>query len=53
MFSGMAEWDVIVVGAGVVGSWAAYHLTHRAQRTLVLDQVGEGRDWSDGGSGMW
>lgn len=34
-----AEWDVIVVGAGIVGSWTAYHLTQRGQRTLLLDQV--------------
>ena len=35
----VSEWDCIVVGAGVVGSCTAYHLTKSGHRTLVLEQV--------------
>ncbi|ELU01878.1 hypothetical protein CAPTEDRAFT_169754 [Capitella teleta] len=31
-------WDCIVVGAGVVGSWTAYHLTKNGKKTLLIDQ---------------
>jgi len=34
----MAEWDAIVVGAGIVGSWAAFHLASQGKKTLLLDQ---------------
>ena len=33
-------YDVIVVGAGVVGSFTAYHLAKQGKRTLLLEQVG-------------
>ena len=32
-------WDCIVVGAGIVGSWTAYHLAAAGKYTLMLDQV--------------
>ncbi|HSE41485.1 MAG TPA: N-methyl-L-tryptophan oxidase [Acidobacteriota bacterium] len=34
----MSTYDVIVVGAGTMGSAAAYHLAMRNQRVLVLEQ---------------
>lgn len=34
------SWDVIVVGAGAMGSAAAYHLATRGKRVLVLEQFG-------------
>ena len=33
------EWDCIVLGAGIVGSWTAYHLAAAGKNTLLLDQV--------------
>lgn len=33
-------WDTIVVGAGIEGSAAAYHLARRGRKTLLLEQVG-------------
>jgi sarcosine oxidase len=33
-------WDVIVVGAGVFGSWTAWHLRRLGQRVLLLDAAG-------------
>jgi monomeric sarcosine oxidase len=35
-----AAYDVVVVGAGVFGSWTAWHLTSRGQRVLLLDAYG-------------
>ena len=32
-------WDCVVVGAGVIGSWTAYHLTQAGYNTLLIDQV--------------
>jgi len=34
------EWDTIVVGAGVFGSWTAWHLRRAGQRVLLLDASG-------------
>ena len=34
-------WDVIVVGAGIVGSSAAYHCVKQGLKTLLIEQVGE------------
>ena len=31
--------DYIVVGAGINGSWTAYHLSKRGFKVLLLDQV--------------
>jgi glycine/D-amino acid oxidase-like deaminating enzyme len=33
-------WDTIVVGAGVFGSWTAWHLHRAGQRVLLLDASG-------------
>lgn len=37
-------YDTIVVGAGAMGSAAAYHLARRGQRVLILDQFAEGHE---------
>lgn len=34
----MAEFDVIVVGAGIEGSAAAYHIAKRGLKVLLLEQ---------------
>ena len=34
------DWDTIVVGAGVFGAWAAWHLRRLGQRVLLLDASG-------------
>ena len=36
-----AEWDVIVVGAGIEGSATALELVKAGQKTLLLEQVGQ------------
>lgn len=33
------SWDCIVVGAGVVGLWTAYHLAKSGKKPLLFDQV--------------
>lgn len=33
------DFDAIVVGAGVMGSCAAYQLARRGKKTLLLEQV--------------
>ena len=35
----MAEYDVIVVGAGIEGSCTANHLVDRGAKVLLLEQV--------------
>ena len=32
------SWDVIIVGAGIIGTWTGYHLVKSGQRVLILDQ---------------
>src|SRR4051812_42653561 len=46
------HFDVVVVGAGAMGSAAAYHLAQDGQRVLLLEQfhVGHMRGSSHGGS---
>ena len=34
------RWDTIVVGAGVLGAWASWHLRRRGQRVLLIDAWG-------------
>ena len=34
-----AEYDCVVIGAGVQGSFTAYQLAQNNQRTLLLEQV--------------
>jgi sarcosine oxidase len=38
--SAAPRWDTIVVGAGVFGSWTAWHLRQAGQRVLLLDASG-------------
>ena len=33
------KFDYVVIGAGVNGSWTAYHLSKRGFKVLLLDQV--------------
>ncbi|HET9316222.1 MAG TPA: FAD-dependent oxidoreductase, partial [Vicinamibacteria bacterium] len=33
-------WETIVVGAGVFGSWTAWHLRKAGQRVLLVDASG-------------
>jgi sarcosine oxidase len=35
-----SSFDVVVVGAGVFGSWTAYHLAKRGQRVLLFEMYG-------------
>ncbi len=41
------SWDVVVVGGGLIGSSAAYHLARRGIRTLLIEQ----NDLASGASG--
>lgn len=34
-----STYDVIVIGAGIQGSFTAYHLAQRHKDTLLLEQV--------------
>lgn len=36
---GCTSYDAIVIGAGIQGSFAAYHLAQRRRDTLLLEQV--------------
>jgi len=35
-----STYDVVVVGAGIFGSWTAWHLAKRKLKVLVLDAYG-------------
>jgi sarcosine oxidase len=35
-------YDIVVVGAGVFGSWTAWHLARRGRRVLLVDAYGPG-----------
>ena len=35
-----SDYDVVVIGAGVFGSWTAWHLAQRKQKVLVLEAYG-------------
>jgi len=50
----LANWETIVVGAGVFGAWTAWHLQQRGQRVLLVDAYGaaHARASSGGGSRM-
>ncbi|MBI3082330.1 MAG: FAD-dependent oxidoreductase, partial [Gemmatimonadetes bacterium] len=37
-----SEFDVAVVGAGVFGSWTAYHLQRAGRRVALIDAYGAG-----------
>lgn len=47
----MAQYDVIVIGGGVVGMATAYHLVVAGMRTLLVDRGDVGRA-SDAGAGI-
>lgn len=34
------RWDTIVVGAGVLGAWTAWHLRRKGERVLLVDAFG-------------
>ncbi|CAM1154090.1 Uncharacterised protein g11064 [Pycnogonum litorale] len=34
----VVDYDVIVIGAGIIGSFTAYHLSKAGKRTLILEQ---------------
>ncbi len=40
----MASYDVIVIGAGVMGSATAYHLAKRGHRVVLLEQFATGHE---------
>ena len=42
-------YDVIVIGAGVFGAWAAYHLQRAGRQVLLIDAHGPGNSRSSSG----
>src|SRR5246500_2706453 len=36
------RYDIAVIGAGVFGTWTAWHLARRGQRVLLADAYGPG-----------
>ena len=47
----MANYDVIVIGGGIVGAAAGYHLSRAGARALLLDRADAGRA-TDAGAGI-
>jgi len=47
--SAKRAYDVAVIGAGVFGAWAAWHLARRKQRVLLLDAYGPGHSRASSG----
>jgi sarcosine oxidase len=45
----MDPYDVVVVGAGVFGSWTAWHLARRGKKVLLVDAYGPGNARSSSG----
>jgi monomeric sarcosine oxidase len=43
------EWDVAVIGAGVLGAWVAYHVQSSGRRTVLIDAHGPGNNRSSSG----
>ena len=43
------SYDVVVIGAGVFGSWAAYHLQKAGRSVLLVDQYGPGNSRASSG----
>src|SRR5947209_2876360 len=42
-------YDVAIIGAGVFGSWTAFHLARAGKKVLILDQHGPGNTRSSSG----
>ncbi|XP_069936481.1 peroxisomal sarcosine oxidase-like, partial [Cherax quadricarinatus] len=38
MMTEVLETDVVVVGAGIIGSWTALHVARAGRKTILLDQ---------------
>ncbi len=47
--TGRSEFDVAVVGAGVFGTWTAYHLQQAGRRVILLDAYGPANARSSSG----
>jgi sarcosine oxidase len=47
--AGTRTWDVVVVGAGCFGSWAAWHLRRAGLRVALVDRYGAGNARSSSG----
>ncbi len=47
--SGQKTFDVAVIGAGVFGSWTAWHLAKRGQRVVLIDAYGPAHSRSSSG----
>jgi sarcosine oxidase len=47
--SANATFDVVVVGAGVFGAWAAWHLAKRGQRVALLESYGPAHNRASSG----
>ena len=43
------DYDVVVVGAGVFGSWTAYHLASAGKRVAIVDAYGAGNSRASSG----
>ncbi|MCI5060413.1 MAG: FAD-binding oxidoreductase [Alphaproteobacteria bacterium] len=49
---GVKKYDVIVIGAGIVGVSTAFHLQQKGQRVLLLDKKEAGQETSYGNAGI-
>jgi monomeric sarcosine oxidase len=49
LISERQNYDVAVIGAGVFGAWAAYHLQQSGQRVILIDAYGPGHSRSSSG----
>ncbi|MEF8822800.1 MAG: FAD-dependent oxidoreductase [Desulfohalobiaceae bacterium] len=47
-----AEWDVVLVGSGVIGMWSALYLARSGARVLLLDDSEELGCCSEGNAGL-
>ena len=47
--SATTRYDIVVIGAGVFGSWTAWHLARRRLRVLLVDAYGAGNSRASSG----
>jgi monomeric sarcosine oxidase len=47
--SGQKTYDVAVIGAGVFGAWAAWHLAKRGKRVVLIEPYGPGHSRASSG----